>query len=326
MGKIDIETKKYLRDNTHFADAFNFLLYDGQPVIAPENLKPLDTTEIVIPYGNEAREPSQKIRDELKLWLAMEDSEAIYVVLGEENQTNIHYAMPVKDMVLDAMNYSRQVEEARKSYNRFHQKSEGGARLTGDEFLSGFRKEDRLMPVITLVIYWGDSEWDGPMSIHEMLSTTNETLLSFVQDYRIHLIAPSHIADSDFTKFDTGLGRVLFFIKHSADKEKLDHIVKKEKRFRELDYESARLINVLTGAGLSLKKKEDNTVDMCEAIEAMRRESRDEGKAEGRVEGREETLLETARNVMSSLCITAKEAMNIMMIPAEIQEKLSAKL
>ena len=80
MSFIDIESKKYMCDNAHFADAFNFLIYNGEPVIVPSTLTPLDTTEIIIPYGNEAREPKQKYRDVLKLWHAMTDGETVYQV------------------------------------------------------------------------------------------------------------------------------------------------------------------------------------------------------------------------------------------------------
>ena len=241
------------------------------------------------------------------------DDDAVYVVLGAENQAKIHYAMPVKNMVYDALNYSAQVEEKRKSYRRTHQESDKERQhLRSDEFLSGFRKDDRLMPVITLVIYWGASKWTGPRSIHDMLSTKDKTLLSFVQDYRIHLIAPFHTADSDFEKFHTDLGKVLQFIKYSEDKKTLDCILHKGDRFRRLDYDSANLINVITGSALTLKKEEK--VDMCKAIDDMRKETQ------------EETLLETVRNVMRTMCVTAKEAMNIMLVPAEIQEKLLARL
>ena len=30
MGKVDILTKEYMSDNAVFADAFNYLLYDGK--------------------------------------------------------------------------------------------------------------------------------------------------------------------------------------------------------------------------------------------------------------------------------------------------------
>ena len=33
MGQADSATKMFLRDNEVFADAFNYLIYDGKPVI-----------------------------------------------------------------------------------------------------------------------------------------------------------------------------------------------------------------------------------------------------------------------------------------------------
>lgn len=53
MGTADTVTKAYMRENAVFADAFNYLLYDGRPVIEPEKLKELDTTEITLPFGKD---------------------------------------------------------------------------------------------------------------------------------------------------------------------------------------------------------------------------------------------------------------------------------
>ena len=36
MGAADTITKAYMRENAVFADAFNYLIYDGEPVIEPE--------------------------------------------------------------------------------------------------------------------------------------------------------------------------------------------------------------------------------------------------------------------------------------------------
>ena len=35
MGTADIVTKEYMRENTVFADAFNYLIYNGKKVIDP---------------------------------------------------------------------------------------------------------------------------------------------------------------------------------------------------------------------------------------------------------------------------------------------------
>ena len=57
--------------------------------------------------------------------------------------------------------------------------------------MSGFLKEDCIKPVITLVIHFGAEEWDGPLSLHEMMSVSDIEILSFVENYRIHLIEVS---------------------------------------------------------------------------------------------------------------------------------------
>ena len=56
--------------------------------------------------------------------------------------------MAVKNMLYDALQYAKQVEEAKKSYRDKNKTAD--IKLSSEEFLSGFRKQDKLMPVITL--------------------------------------------------------------------------------------------------------------------------------------------------------------------------------
>lgn len=51
LGKIDAVTKEYIKDPVIFADVFNKYLYHGRQIIRPESLTEMDTTEIVVPYG-----------------------------------------------------------------------------------------------------------------------------------------------------------------------------------------------------------------------------------------------------------------------------------
>ncbi len=37
-----------------------------------------------------------------------------------------------------------------------------------DEILSGIKKTDALIPVITVVVYYGEKPWDGATSLHGM--------------------------------------------------------------------------------------------------------------------------------------------------------------
>ena len=198
----------------------------------------------------------------------------IFVLLGVENQSEIHYAMPVKNMVYDAMEYSTQVNEAA----RFHRNAKDYA--SGAEFLSGFRKEDKLTPVITLTLYWGADKWDAPRTLHEMKNDKYKAVLKYVDDYHLHLIIPNEI--TDFSRFWTSLGEVLEFIKASDSEEMMMKVINDNPKFKNLENEAISAINVFTGTNIPLNSKGGRT-DMCKAWE----EHRNSGIKEGRKEGKD---------------------------------------
>ena len=224
MGMTDTVTKEYMRGNKVFADAFNYLIYGGEQVVKPALLQELDTTEIAIPFALDEEESTteeavQKYRDVLKSTVIMQDAKASYILLGVENQTDIHYAMPVRNIIYDALQYGKQVSEVAKK----HKNQSDGKRHNRGEYLSGFYKEDRIRPVITLVIHFGADEWVGPLSLYEMMDLEDEKLLEFVQDYRIFLIDPYKLTHDDLEKFSSSLGDVLGYIKYSKDKNALSN-------------------------------------------------------------------------------------------------------
>lgn len=209
MGKADGVTKSYMRENAIFADAFNFYVHNGKQVIDPGQLQSLDTAEIGTPFGSkEGQEVVQKYRDILKRVSIKRDENMTYVLLGIEDQTRVHYAMPVRNIIYDALQYGKQVEEIARRHAR--QKDHPGH--SQEEYLSGFYKDDRIIPVITLVIFFGAKKWDGPLSLHEMMGEQPSEIMELVQDYRIHLIQPATLTDEDLEKFQTSLREVMSFI------------------------------------------------------------------------------------------------------------------
>lgn len=121
--------------------------------------------------------PVQKYRDLLKSAAIMEDGEAAYVLLGIENQTEVHYAMPVRNMLYDAMQYNQQVADtAAKHKEEKSRRDKQKQKISNAEFLSGFHKDDKLIPVITLVLFFNAGEWDGPRSLFDMLDMSNPIL------------------------------------------------------------------------------------------------------------------------------------------------------
>ncbi len=286
MADKDTVTKEYMQDSATFADAFNFLLYDGRQVIRPEQLRPLDTTAIALPYGSgEQPEPIQKFRDVLKMVTAMEDGKMAYLVLGIENQSQIHYAMPVRNMLYDAIQYMSQVEDTMKAHRESRENPE-----TSGEYLSGFWRSDTLLPVITLTLYFGAEEWTAPRDLHGMMKV-DEEILPFVDNYRLHLIAPSEIPDEDFGKFHTELRLALKYVKYSRNKTRLNEIVHEDSGYRRISKKTADMVNIVTGSKLKYGEREEK-VDMCLAIEEMRNDAIAEGRAKGMVEGKAEGIAE----------------------------------
>ena len=289
--RADTITKDYVKDAGVFADIFNYYIYGGRQVILPEQLTERDSTKIALPYGADgAVVPVQKFRDVQKLYAAMTDGKMEYVLYGAENQAEIHYAMPVKNNLYDALEYAGQVEEAAKSHRKEmkRKKEEGesfaeecGKTPSPGEFLSGFWVEDRLIPSITVTIFFGSEEWDGPLSLFEMMDVSDPDVLACMDNYHVRLIAPAQMTDEEIMKFQSSLREVMLFIKYSKDKENLSRVlVTNEKRFRELERRAADVIETITNSGIKYDESEE-VVDVCQAIREIRMEERKIGEQDG---------------------------------------------
>ena len=302
-----------MREDTVFADAFNYLIYNGKKVIDPAKLTEIDSTEIALPFGNAEKvkaekkrkeqeaewssvknesvrkkntsrvgvkmDAVQKYRDVFKSVVIKWDEKTSYVLLGIENQTDVHYAMPVRNAIYDALQYGRQVADIAADHRRnkkdFPGKSNG-------EYLSGFFKEDHIRPVITLVIHFGAEEWDGPLSLHEMMATRDMEILSFVENYRIHLIDPAKLTEEELNKFSTSLKEVMGYIKYSKDKEKLMEFLRKDTH-KTIEMNAARVIKTITNTPIEVSEEMEE-IEMCKAIEDLILEGEAKGEAKGLIE------------------------------------------
>ena len=300
--KADTVTKDYVKDAGVFADIFNYYIYGGRQVILPEQLTERDSTKIALPYGaNGAAVPVQKFRDVQKLYAAMTDGKMEYVLYGAENQTEIHYAMAVKNNLYDALEYAGQVEEAAKSHRKEmkRKKEQGETSAEEDrktpntgEFLSGFWSEDRLIPSITVTIYFGPEEWNGPLSLFEMMNVSDPDVLACMDNYHVRLIAPAQMLDEEIMKFRSSLREVMLFIKYSKDRENLSRVLEaNEERFREVERRAADVIETITNAGIKYDESEE-VVNVCQAIREIRMEERKIGEQDGELK----KAREAARN------------------------------
>ena len=280
MGERDTKAKEYFSDNGRFADLCNVVLFGGEAVVKPEDLQERDTTETLSVLGVDEKEIHfQKWRDILKQVVVKNYGDVCFMLVGIEHQSDVHYAMPVKVMLYDALNYGAQVKEAARK----HEEKKGYS--SAAEFLSGFCRDDVLTPVITLTVYLGAKPWDGPRSLREMFPQTDVRLDMLYPDYKLRLVIPQEM--DCFDQFQTTLGEVLAIIKVSEDKDAMRRLMVSNPKYKEMDNESVSAINTFLGVNIPLNK-EGSVTNMCKAWEDQRKEDLENGRREGRIEGRQE--------------------------------------
>ena len=185
--KPDVVMKEYWSGNSEFADLFNTLIYGGEHHIDESDLCEQDTeSSMIIANGTDAKDVGKGkyltgARDMIKI--AKNALGVEYVLLGLENQEGIHYALPFKVLKYDAYSYDKQYRLKKAEYRN----KDGKVTLTGDELISGIRKEDRFLPVVTVTLYYGEKPWDGPRELYDILNIPEE-LKEYVPNYRLNIV------------------------------------------------------------------------------------------------------------------------------------------
>ena len=173
--KPDVIFKNFWRDNGHFASLFNTVVFGGKTVIQPETLKELDTdVSNFIKFGK-YEESLTRTRDLVKKAAHGTD----FAILGIENQRKIHYGMPLRVMIYDALSYLKECQEIAGEHK------EAADKATTEEFLSGLHKGDRLHPIITIVLYYDEKPWDGAQSLKDMIGDMPSEVSGVFSNYRM---------------------------------------------------------------------------------------------------------------------------------------------
>lgn len=275
--KPDTVLKDYWRDNERFADLFNAVLFDGEPVIQPEELEDVDTEESYVLEHKEYAESIQASRDNIKIRKKSMVHGVEYVLLGNESQKHIHYAMPMRIMGYDYGTYKKQYDDNAKKY----QTSEG---MEDDEYLSRMKKTDRFMPVISVVVYYGDKAWDGATSLCEMLDIP-EKVARYVNDYKILLVEARR---NDLVLHNVNNRDLFNLLEIILDKSTPKNEAKKKAIQYGEEHQVDRSV-VMTVAGATNSKIDYNAfekgeVTMCTLFDEIAKESETKGKALGMIE------------------------------------------
>ena len=245
MGKADVNVNIWLSEKKRFANLFNGVIYGGRQVILPEDLEEVNPVSSVSVKNRTGKTKNmKKYRDIIMKWR----NQATFVLLANESQDMVHYAMPHKVMLYDGMDYETQIRNNWKNFNdRRKQNKKTGQpleHLTAGEYLSRFRKKDRLIPIISLVFYYGSEPWDGPVDLYDMFrlegtKEEKEILEKYLPNYKINLVDAERLEDVE--KFSYDLQVILTMLRYRDSKEELKHYIDENKKFfQNVDYETSQ--------------------------------------------------------------------------------------
>ena len=299
--KPDTILKTFWKNNQRFADLFNTVLFEGNPVLKPNDLQEVDTDVSSIIKFNGHAEIVQRILDVVRKTAYGVD----FIIWGLENQEKIHYAMPLRHMIGDSLIYLKEYNEIAAKNRKEKEYS------TTDEFLSALKKDDRLHPVISLCIYYGEKEWDGPFNLLDML-VIPEYLKPLVSDYRMNLIQVRQSENLCFQNQDISIVFDMIRSIYNKDYETFHEMYKDKTMSAELGLTVGSVVKSQAIINEVMKMEEKRSeVDMCDALQRWFDEAVQKGKIEGVIStcrrfhiSREETV----RNLIEEFSLSKSRA------------------
>ena len=291
MGKSAAIAKQWLGKPTRVAALFNGAVFAGEQVVKPEELEPSDgENHGLIVDKNEKSKEIHKFRDITMRW----KQGVTLMILAIENQKKTHYGMPVRVMNYDGQSYEEQMKLLWDSLSKEEKKA-----CTHEEFVSEFRKKDRIYPVITLVFYYGTEEWDGSLDLYDMFQfgeelRDREELREYIPNYKINLIDAARLENLE--RFGEELQEIFGLLKCRGDKNAILAYADEHKEyFQHMDRETGLMVGeFLQSESIVKKMKSDSEkgdeMNMCKALEDLYNDGVERGREQGIEQGERQKL------------------------------------
>lgn len=280
MGRTDEYQFDYLDDNARFADQVNGALFQGKQIVRPEELEPADAQAVYLGKKSGKRENFKAIVDKVRMWRG-----SLIHILAVENQAYVDYHMILRNMLLESLSYHKQWKQKKAIHDRKKDLKNGT-----DEFLSGMTKDEKFVPIITLVVYCGiEHPWDGARCLYDLLEI-DEKMKEYVTNYRLNLY-DCHEHDT-FDEYHTGLRQLFEILRYNKDREQMAKIIAENREaYSNLDNDTRELLEVVAKVkipreyempeeGVKNMTLEDQKFDYCKAWVDQRLFGVEQGKRE----------------------------------------------
>ena len=201
--------------------------------------------------------------------------EELEPVKGETHKVEVDKdkkQQPVRNMIYDSLAYQEQIDSHWNLLSK-----EEKRKCSKKEFLSHYQIGEKLRPIITLVFYYCDEEWNENRELLDMLEMDEiekccPELAKYIQNYRINLIDITRM--EDINVFHSDLHHVLGMLRDKGNKDLLNGYIKENPDyFNNIDKETALVIGELLDSDNILKAAEEiregERMSMCKALEDL---------------------------------------------------------
>ena len=120
-------------------------------------------------------------------------------------------------MLYDGMGYLKEYRSLPAKTGKFQ---------ISDEFLSKMKKEDKLHPIITLTVYYGEMPWDGPMDLRGMMTEIPQEMAGVFCNYSMNLLEVRKSGEYVFHNKDVAMA---FDFTRAVFENRVDEAIQKYK-------------------------------------------------------------------------------------------------
>ena len=270
-----------------------------------------------MPTESHARDTDGKLHENRRdVRKADKDHNVYRLICGIENQSGVDNTMPERVMGYDYAAYEAQIKEI----------TEENKEKNRPAFTKRIHDEQKLAPVLTAVLYWGDKEWCGPKRLHDMLEFPQKTeavIRPLVPDYPMNLVEVRRIPKDVREKLTSDFGLIAEYVARKQDPERLEelmsdqiHTIKHPEEFLELLSEVANDKQYKEVAKKLQEEKEDQ-VTMCVIADKLVNRGREQGLEQGIEQGIERGGLLLVRALIRDGRIQFEEGAEYLNISAD---------
>ena len=218
-----------------FADIVNGLIFKGECVVGEDELEDILP---VAQYKAFDAKLHEEERDVAKRW---KRGLINIAVLGVENQSSVFNPMPLRVIGYDGASYRAQLTEydalARK-WEHEHKMNDSDPDKNG-----GKRPEFHPVPVLTIVLYFGNEHWTQNLRLKELLDIPQE-MDRFINDYKINVFEVAWLTDEQIARFKSDFKVVAGFF--AKKRRNPDYMPDDTTEIRHVD-EVLKLISAVSG-------------------------------------------------------------------------------